>query len=310
MKIHYFGGDVEKICRGVMKPIIFLLLILGLQSCVSQHFFSPKISLIKEWNTNLAQSSPQGPNLATFTKDNKSLYFLGARHEYGLNSATFINIKKIIEEFNPQVIIVEGIPDLTDEKKERINKLAYQCAQDNFKTCGEDLFAIYLSLKNHIYWQSGEPKEAKLQEQLVLSGYPKKDIAFFYLVRQIRELINEKSLNELNFDLVANNYLQEKAKYAGLPAELNAHGFKKWYEEKMHKPFILSDIDSETTAPLVEPDASYLHRISAKIGLIRDQNLAQSIAEMLNKHQRVMVVYGHSHLLVQLDLLKNMFETK
>jgi hypothetical protein len=280
-----------------------LLISVCLSACLGLRPFVANPSLLKQWSYELDEAYSY-PYVAYFQKANVSLAFVASAHQYGIDSATFKTINRVADDFKPQVIIIEGVAD--QGKRDRVDALIDDCKKDDFKKCGENLYGIYLAKAAKIPWLTGEPPKALLRAQLASLGYSEEDIAFFYLAQQIRQLTMEKSLNDGNFDRVSTETLAYFARFYGLPHGLNADGFKRWYRQKMGKPFRLSEIDSETTAPLIGQSATYLNKISSADGKIRDVQILLAIAKELNRWNRVMVIYGGSHLTVQLDALKEM----
>lgn len=264
--------------------------------------------MIKPWSQELSKMIPQvEPYVARFSIDNFSLSYVAASHEYGMHSATFKTIEKEITAVRPKIVIVEGVSKLDSEKRERIaNQASLSCEADSFLTCGENIYGIALAIKNGLAWTSAEPDEKLIHEKLLKRGFSLNDIAFFYVARQIRQLRVEKNLNETNFVQVINATLTDFADNMSLPKNLNVEMFLDWFKRKMHSPFVLSEIDSETTAPTVGPNMTFLNQMSAEIAKIRDENITKVISQSLNQYARVLVVYGGSHFMTQREALVDM----
>lgn len=126
------------------------------------------------------------------------------------------------------------------------------------------------------------------------------------MARQIRQLKTEKNLSDKNLDAVFAAELERLARANELPTGLTAEDFKKWYRSKMGKNLILQDINSETVAPVVSEHMTWLNRISAAIGKIRDENIVEEISQQLNSNDVVMIVFGGSHFMTQQRALKQM----
>ncbi len=185
-------------------------------------------------------------------------------------------------------------------------KKALSCEADSFLSCGENLYGIALAIKNGLLWTSAEPAEKLVRESLLKRGFSLSDISFFYVARQMRQLRVEKNLSQENLAPVINETLSDFAEHLSMPKNLNAEMFFDWFQKKMHKPFVLSEIDSETTAPTIGPNMTFLNQISAEIDKIRDESITRVIAQALNDYARVLVVYGGSHFMTQREVLIDM----
>jgi hypothetical protein len=73
----------------------------------------------------------------------------------------------------------------------------------------------------------------------------------------------------------------------------------------MQKPKSFLDVVNDDPAPHGGGDATYVQRISHQVGLARDRVIVKRIEEMMNKYDRVLIVYGGSHYLLQEDALKD-----
>lgn len=283
----------------LLIPILFFT-----ASCSSK--FIAKFDLVKPWTEQLASEKHlEEPYVARFKSGDAALTYVAVRHQYGVASKTFRTIDRAFSDVKPRIIIIEGASDLNEHKRHKIEQQTANCGRGNFSKCGENYYGVFLALKNGVLWTSGEPSEKSIRHGLS-QHYADHDVAFFYLVRQVRQLVVEKGLNTRNFESVVNDALADFAINDELPPKLTAKMFLAWYEEKMHKPFVLAEINSETTAPTFFPQMTYLNQISAEIEKIRDRHILKTIANELNSHRNVLVIYGGSHFLTQYDALVDM----
>ena len=79
--------------------------------------------------------------------------------------------------------------------------------------------------------------------------------------------------------------------------EFSFKDFENWYNEKVTKPKHYRDVTGNDTAPDGSVSASYLQRFSNRVGIARDTSLLNRIEKMLNRYDKVLVVYGFSHFL-------------
>lgn len=112
-------------------------------------------------------------------------------------------------------------------------------------------------------------------------------------------MIAERNLRAENFDEIANEFLDKIAKQNQFPKTLTAQAFREWCLQKMGKPFLLLDVGSALTAPKVGKNMTYLNRISAIVGKVRDRSIVSAISNELNQANRVLIIYGGSHFMTQ-----------
>lgn len=283
--------------------LLKILAFLSLFTACASPSLSPDLSLLRPWGEALQKEEPyKGSYIAKFQKGGRELLYVAGVHAEGADADVFPIIKRSLSEFDTEVLIVEGINPSVPE--ERMRTLARECAP-SFEKCGEKFYAISL-LSSKVKVQSGEPSEQSILDAMKSLDYSSHDLAFFYLVRQIPSLKRQKKLNDLDFKRQAEEYLFDTMSSRLKLQSINNsfETFLKWYKEKLGRNFSLADIDNETPAPHI--NGSYLQKLSYQVGVIRDSNVLKVIAEQLNTHKKVMVLYGSSHLPVQVKALEKM----
>jgi hypothetical protein len=283
-----------------VKICLFISILIS--SCVTPTF-EPDLSLLRPWGEELAREEPYKTSyVAKFKKDDKELFYIAGHHAKSPDADVFPLIKKSFSEFDPEVLILEGfIPEVTQE---RMRERAKKCSP-NFERCGEKYFAIYLA-KSDVELVTGEPSEKEILESMKRLKYTTEDLAFYYLVRQIPSWERQKEINVVDFKKQAEEFLDVTMikRFYSTEIENGFDKFKVWYKEKMGKEFSLDDIDSEVPAP--HKDGHYLQKMGYQVGLVRDSNVVKMIAKQLEKHKKVMVLYGGSHLVVEVKVLEKM----
>lgn len=264
-------------------------------------------ALVAPWSEVLAKAKPSDePYLAHFNKDGVSLVYIAALHDYGENSPTFKTIKRAFAEFSPRVVIVEGVTEIDEQKRAAIVAESKQCVAENFRKCGENLYGVYLASVNNVPWTSAESPNQFVKNELLKASFTERDLCFFYFARQISQLVIEKDLRQNNFDQIANETIMAFANKLNIAENMTSAMFKSWYQEKMKEPFVLSKFDSEMVAPTVGLNMRFLNKISAAVGRIRDKYIVNVVANQLNQNQKVLIIYGGSHLLTEFDALVDM----
>ena len=278
----------------------FLLLVISIISCTKDFIANP--NSLRPWGENLAREEPyQDSYIATFKAKGKTLIYIAARHATNPNDLIFRIIERSMKEFSPDVIILEGFSPNTNFDK--LRNEAKECA-GNFVKCDESYSAIYHAPpKSKIL--SGEPDESEIVSKLEELGYSRLEILYFYLLRQVLQMKRQDELRYDNFETQANTFLQRWGKRLNVEFKnISYKAFLEWFTKHSGSNFSLQDIDSEKSAPV--KGGTYFQTISYQIGIIRDTRIISVIADALNENSKVMIIYGSSHLPVQLKSLKNM----
>lgn len=264
-------------------------------------------SLVRPYTFDLEkQKHLEAPYVAQYQKGNKHLYYVASEHistrKYPnvVEHPTLKTIKKIFEEFRPQVVIVEGIDTGDKLSPESLLKHADKCEKTSYKSgCGESFYAINQAREMGSQFVSGEPLHQKVKEELLKLDYKVEDLLGFYLIRQIPQWKRQKIFNKETFEEMANNQLARFEKMIDSQTLFNFEKFDYWYSSKMSKPRSYLDIKNDDPAPHGGNDATYVQKISHYVTLLRDREVVQRIEAMLNQFDRVLIIYGGSHLVIQ-----------
>jgi hypothetical protein len=209
-------------------------------------------------------------------------------------------LQALFRDYHPQVVIVEGLDTASELSPKSVIAFADKCETSNYRSgCGESFFAINLARKLNVDYISGEPGEKIIKNQILKEGYSVKDLLGFYLVRQIPQFKRHQDFDLKRFPEKAERTLQNFRRQLSTDEKFEFSDFKSWYSLHMSKPTDFTQVETDDSAPNGDNNATYVQKISNRVGLIRDRNIIRTIESMLNKFDRVMVVYGGSHLLTQ-----------
>lgn len=260
--------------------------------------------LISDWalERHIAMPATE-PFIGIYQRKNKSLAFIAAKHELGASSDVQKLVIKTFSSFQPKAVIAEGF-DETTPRDWLINK-ANECARSEFKNCGEQFQAIYLANNANIPFSGGEPSDTTIEKELFKVGYSTHDMVGFYLVRQLPLWDREKTFEVDGIEKLCTEFICDQYEtYLHKPCDMTYTQFLSWYQEKMGKTFDFHAITTEYTAPYDDEKSTWLQRMSAQIGKIRDRTLLRVIEKQLQLYDKVMVVYGWSHFMT----LRHVFE--
>lgn len=89
------------------------------------------------------------------------------------------------------------------------------------------------------------------------------------------------------------------ARVAGVDRTFTYEEFERWYRTRVRLNKPLDDLTYNDSGPANGPTANYLQRIGSARDRPREKAIVRSIERMLNRHDRVLVVYGSGHLVKQ-----------
>jgi len=266
----------------------------------------PDLSLVLPYTFELEDRKHlESPYVAKFEKDGKLLLYVASEHisiqKYPnlLEHPTLRTVAALFQEYNPQVVVVEGIDTGAELSPPRILKKADECKISKYKACGESFFAINEARRTGAAYISGEPKDKSIKDDIVKEGYTPSDLLGFYMVRQIPQYKRQGEFSRAGFADIAEKQLLRFRQQIGTTEQFGFKEFETWYSKNMSQPKSYLDITNNDPAPHGGKNATYVQKISNKVSLIRDRNIVQTIARMLESNSRVLVLYGGSHLITQ-----------
>lgn len=238
------------------------------------------------------QTDLRAPYLARFEKNGRVLVYVAARHEATRSNPTMALIRRAFDEDKPEFLVIEGVPNGAEG-----GFLAYARRNCGADACpaGEPAFAALLAEEAKIPFAGGEPRDEQVIPAMAKLGYDRRDLFNFYFVRRIPQYRREGRLGEPLAALHA-DYLKSYPLFHG--DGFTYEGFEAWYRERNGKKFALAAFDDDEVAPKGK-GAYYTQRLSAAINLVRNRFAVQLLAEKLNAHRAVLIVYGGSHFLME-----------
>ncbi|MBI3547643.1 MAG: hypothetical protein HY078_01190 [Elusimicrobia bacterium] len=275
--------------------------------------FSPDLALVDPWSYELGSKQPfQGSYYAHFARGEKHLYYAASRHSTEWASPTLRNVRALFDKVRFDAALIEGTrAELGTNPAGRLAEYRADekaSTDKGFYKGSEPGLTAILASKRGIAFRGAEPSDREIHSQLFSNGYLLEDVLCFYTLRQIPQLQRERAFESKSFEQVYPELMSRWSKRYEVTSEqlpslarLNA-----WHREKTGAAFDLSTYtkDSEAVAPLA--GGTYVQRLSAEIGMIRDRFIVREIARALNDYDTVLVVFGHSHLATQRRALEAM----
>lgn len=216
------------------------------------------------------------PYIVRIELDRAHLVLYGATHTKDSNDPQLAELREIVAQFKPTVILVEG----------RLG-LQVRWLSDPLKKFGESgfVFALAKTLGIRIYtWEP--PVDQEVAQ--VLKHHPREQVALFYIMRPYFSGLRHGRPKAP--DAFAEDCRQKRTQWPGLEktfagvAEIDT----VWKRDFAGKPD-WRDTSDEFGLP------GYLHEVWKSSNAARDEHFARVILDLLGKGQRVLAVCGSSH---------------
>ena len=268
--------------------------------------FHPNLELTQDYSFELQKKEPfDVPYVSHFKKGKKQLVYIAANHSRDKDGPTFRLIKQAFDEYKPDFVIVEGVS--ANAKLDGFIDHARKCFEQMKKgNCAEPSYAAFLSLINKTPFSGAEPDDKELAaEALSLFNLSIEDIAYFYALRLANQWKRQREgILDSEFERKIESYFPRLAKRVGAKQDLSFQAFLSWYKQKNGVSFSVEQVKNNDLAPV--KDGVWSQKLSYSIGVIRERSILRTIAAGLNKHERVLVVYGGGHLVKSRPVLEDM----
>lgn len=208
--------------------------------------------------------------LHTYDDGFDTLYFVGAEHDV---QSTLELVKEVFRQA-PAAVIVEREPNF--EK---------YCQGDS----GESCLAVRLAKGNVIAGEFDPPDQLL---NLLKNGVSTKDYEGFWLIRTLTDDKGRRAKEFGSFD-VAFMTLSDEFRRVFSPTEalFTKEEFQDWCTKGA---YVSADFDFDRQYRSFQQSAAWV-RLLDTTTVLKDKNLGPKIANALNLHKKVLVVYGDAH---------------
>jgi hypothetical protein len=232
----------------------------------------------------------------------KSLFFFGAKHTADPTDSMFIELRKSFEAFKPDLVMVEAAPGPKGLTKNEFNEgIVQQTIQEVIKRRGEPGFTIRIAVENNIEWFCPEPDRNDEFQYLQDNGFGKEEIQAWALFRNIP--IFNKTRGERTFDEFAQSSITSFLEKTGWKLSESVEDvINKGIEMIGEKVDIKNSRDvNKYIFPGKENRIQKLSRLS---WVFRDRTILENISSKLKDYNRIFIVYGASHAVIQEPALR------
>jgi hypothetical protein len=270
-------------------------------------------------------SHERAPFLETFHRGGKTLLYIAATHHSAVaypdarTDPVFKMIEHVFAASAPDAVIVEGVDPAV--RMDRFLEYAKECAAANYKaiapgrTCDEPTIAAYLAFQHgaalafdgHNGQQTGcalytgEPSAATQLQAFQKHGYSIEDFLAFWIMNNVAQEKRHGALTEDGFRKMVERVVGWENHLLGTSVQFSMEDFAAWYAQHMQTPRNYMDLVQNDGSPYPPPGApqTIFHMLSAVSTKARDDNVVAVIKKALEAHDRVLVVYGASHLIYE-----------
>lgn len=249
---------------------------------------------------------PHDPPLtAAYQQRRKRLTFVGVEHTTDPQSASFKAIERAFDTLRPRAVIIEGFATTWGPSPSfLLTSLDKPWGQRTSYERGEAFHAITLATQRQIPFWGGEPTDSKLIEQLLAMGHDPADIfaaqMFGPLSQDWRSGVFKEPAGP-DFEASYTRWAADVIQAFADPPATDVTSFQAWYLARFGKP-IEADPDWATRGG--PSGDSISERIGGQSNLLRDRHLFELMLDLTKEHERVLTVFGSSHLANLWDALK------
>jgi hypothetical protein len=241
----------------------------------------------------------------------KELCYVGAGHTNNPDSPLFDQIEASFEKAQPEMVFVEGFSTHMD-KNEFNEQIKTASREQVIEQMGESGFTIKLGVEHGLDWHSPEPTDKEQYAYLVDQGFSHDEIFAWDIVhmlpqyyRQVKKTTFQEYVEQYRLRFIENteweNFDYSYDRAVELIEGIVGHSFEVNSEEEA-KDFV---------DPIPWEDKkvrqTVFNRLSAASNLLRDRKIVTDIANALETYDRLFVVYGASHAVMQEPALRKLF---
>lgn len=221
----------------------------------------------------------------------KHVLLIGCNHTRDTASPQFVVIQQQFRKLQPQVAFNEG--GQLDPAEQ------YATVQEGISRNGETGVMKYLCDRTGIQLLNGDLAE-HVEFPLMLHKYGKDDLLLYYVMERLVVPYLGGAYGSQSFESLYEKAIPDWFVKSGLPLSANEQTlgyFKALYQTKIGRPFTLTLSEDIEKFDYVNGNGCYYCALGRTSKMTRDSVLLAKIDQALDKHDRVMVTFGHGHAL-------------
>ncbi|MFZ4163841.1 hypothetical protein [Brevundimonas sp. NPDC058933] len=253
---------------------------------------------VSEFSLALQARLPRRPPfLAIFEYGDQTLGFVAARHSIDGDHPTFALVRTAFNAVQPRAVIIEGIETAHGERPRQIVDQASRLnAASTPFAAGEAVYTAQLAMDRDIPFWGGEPSDQAIYAALLAGGSAPQDAFYASLFGPLEQSRREGDItgpDDPRFDTVFERWARSSARGLTPSPDPSVGAFRAWYRDRTGldlnaDPDWLANHDPDYAGPVQKENKQHM--------MIRDQHLFELILSRLETHDRILVVYGGSHI--------------
>lgn len=256
------------------------------------------------------------PYVYNLSSKNKRLYYFGVDHANNPNDILFYYLDKSFELFQPQLVLVEGLPQINlNEDNDFWNIIKSANSSNLISKYGENLYAAQLAKKNGSNVFSPEPKLYDEALFIFQNNLSKEYIFLYYMCRFIFQWYRVKE----GYDFL--EYMNQGITYLEKELRWNDFDFSFKNLNSIHKNIFKTNIITNECSfykNIVDPvfrkkNNKYFNlkifNVSRLSSIYRDKRMLEQIEIFIRLFDKIFIVYGSSHAYVQKRFLIDLFSS-
>lgn len=271
------------------KYIVFILIVFN-QFAFGQDSTKIIESTNKYTNSRLRIDTTE---IIELTNNGKTLIVYGSFHKNNPENPMFVDIEERLLKLSPDIVLNEGG-----------DWPLYRTKEESIINAEEEGFIKYLCVKNDIAIRTFEPT-AQNEYEYILSKYKKSDVLLMYFCRRIARVQRKSNIEDFKNEML--NYLSSQ-KQKGFPIdniEKEYNEILQHYKITFNKELDWRNFESKYVDP--NRDFTILNKINRELSIYRDNQLLESIRDELNNKNKVFVIVGAGHVVVQKERIIQIF---
>ncbi len=247
---------------------------------------------------------PSNPYILSFENGKKQVVFCGVNHltdNSDIHNPMFARIEQHFFGFRPDICINEGGD---------VSKKQYRSKDEALLQDAEIGLTKVLCDSLGISSVNGDMTDS-LEFKALLAKYTKGEFLVYIVTERLMwglkgEGISDSTVIRERYHQFIRNYIMQKGRVPLTETEQDFGFYQSNYEKLLGRPFALRGL--EPTNPF-DPNGKF-QEIGRSSKEIRDQYLLRTVDSLLNKHDKVFIVFGGWHLLTCEPGLKEIINRK
>lgn len=238
------------------------------------------------------------PYVVRVEKEHKRVVFFGSPHTRDRHDPVLKEIEREFLAENPDMVFIEGMGAMASAPETR-EKFRERSIDEAVATVGEPGFTYKLAVDHDVPVESPEPRTKDQIQHLLDKGFSKEEV---FALRFMSALYQYRLVEGKPFKEYIAPYLENFARASGWEGfDYSLEHARNIAEKIIGEEIDLTDPGRYQGAadPITRPEQEHketaLNRASREETLFRDQYMIGRIAAVLEDHDRLFIVYGASH---------------